>query len=184
MLDRVEEDDSDCATESSPFWATAWDSAFAVAETLAGQDWADAQLLDLGCGVGLTGAAAVARGASVKMVDAAPPALLFARLNTWPWRNRVRVRRLDWRSGRIGQRFDCILGADILYDRAEWPHLERFWREHLTPGGHVLLGEPGRAMADAVPRWLRARRWSVTCQEVRVSTKRRPIRIFRTQPDG
>jgi predicted nicotinamide N-methyase len=175
ILERVE-------TEQ-PFWATAWDSAFAVAELLAAEDLTGTCVLDLGCGMGLAGAVAAARGASVLMADAAPPALLFATLNAWPWRARARTRRLDWRADRLSEQFDRIIGADILYDRAEWPHLEQFWREHLKPGGSIWLGEPGRGMADEFPQWLQTRHWRLCVQEVPVPGNRRPVRIFVGTPD-
>ena len=63
-----------------------------------------------------------------------PPALLFAQLNSLPYAARVRTRRLDWRADHLGERFDLILGADILYERKQWDFLEPFWRAHLAPG--------------------------------------------------
>jgi hypothetical protein len=112
------------------------------------------------------------------MADAAPPALLFARLNSWPYRDRVRVRRLDWRRDRLPVRFPWIVGADILYDREDWPYLEAFWRVHLAPAGVVLLGEGGRSMGGEFPDWLHGRGWRLDRSEVALAGQPRPIRLF------
>ncbi|MDB5304568.1 MAG: prmC 1 [Phycisphaerales bacterium] len=139
-------------------------------------------VLDLGCGMGLAGTVAAALGAKVLFADLEPAALLFAALNSLPWRNRVRTRRLDWQRGRLAERFDLILGADILYERAQWPFLEPFWRAHLAPGGSVLLGEPGRQTGDLFVDWIKPRGWDLTRYEEPVATRPTPIRLLHIQP--
>ncbi len=161
-----------------PYWVQAWDSAIAVGQMLARQNLNHQSVLDLGCGLGLTGAVAAARGARVVLCDVAQPALLFARVNTWPWRDRVHVQRVDWRVDQLtGQQFRWIVGADILYDRQDWEYLEPFWRYHLVPGGTVLLGEPARTSAREFPEWLTERGWTTLCSGVRVEGCAEPIRI-------
>src|SRR5688572_13495466 len=88
-----------------PYWAELWDSAMGVALHLAHAPHVPPRVLDLGCGMGLSGAAAAARGASVTFVDLEPAALLFARLNSIPFADRVRTRRLDWRTDHLDERF-------------------------------------------------------------------------------
>ena len=136
-------------------------------------------VLDLGCGMGLSGAVAAALGARVLLADIEPPALLFARLNTLPWAGRVRSRRLDWRIDRLTETFDLILGADILYERSQWDFLEPFWRSHLALGGAVVLGEPGRQTGDLFMDWIGSRGWELRLFEEKLPTRERPIRIFR-----
>lgn len=169
-----------------PYWAAAWDSSSAVCELLARRDLSGVRVLDLGCGLGLTGAVTAARGARVTMADIATPALLFARLNTWPWSRQVQIRRLDWRTDRIaGPPFDLIVGSDILYDRSEWPHLDEFWRRHLTAKGQLLLGEPGRGTGDEFQVWLDARGgWRIACSHVRPMNANGKMRILRCATDG
>ena len=139
-------------------------------------------VLDLGCGMGLAGTVAAALGARVLFADLEPPALLFARLNSLPWRRHVRTRRLNWRTDRLDQQFDLILGADILYERAQWESLETFWRTHLAPGGAVLLAEPGRQTGDLFPDWITSRGWTLAAFEQNVPTRDRPIRLFELRP--
>jgi SAM-dependent methyltransferase len=135
------------------------------------------RLLDLGCGMGFTGMVAASLGLHVTLADLEPPALLFARLNSLPYRPPGRTRQLNWQMTRLPEQFDLILGADILYERAQWDHLEPFWRHHLAPAGGILLGEPGRKTSDDFPTWVRQRGWNLKVHEQLLSGERR-IRLF------
>ncbi len=160
-----------------PYWAEAWDTAHGMAVHLAALELAGRDVLDLGCGLGLTGAVAAARGAHVLLADYAPPALLFAELNTWPWREQTRVARVNWRADHLDEKFDLIIGSDILYDRDDLPYLDRFWREHLKAGGKVLLGEPSRAMSREFFDWLRNQPWQMEVTTMQIPDTQRPVRI-------
>ncbi len=144
-----------------PFWIWPWESAQALAAYVIDLPIVSKSVLDLGCGLGLVGTVAASCGAQVVLVDAVPEALLVARWNSWPWRRQVRCRRLDWQRETLNTRFDWIFGADILYSCEDWPHLDRFWRRHLTSQGSVLLTEPNRPAADPFVAWARQQGWSV-----------------------
>lgn len=166
-----------------PYWAELWDSAMGVGEYLTTHYSLPAthramEVLDLGCGMGLAGTVAAAMGHRVLFADLEPPALLFARLNSLPFGQRVRVRRIDWGKDRLAARFRLIIGSDILYEKAQWPMLEAFWRAHLDEAGTVLLGEPGRQTGELFPAWLGQRGWRLDEDAVKVATREKPIRIF------
>ncbi len=141
-------------------------------------DLAGRSVLDLGCGQGLTGCVAAALGAKVLFADLESPALLFAQLNAFPWIDRIRSRRTDWQTDDLGETFDLIIGADILYERSQWDFLEPFWRKHLSSDGKIILGEPGRPTGDVFGDWIKPRGWKVELFEQRVPSRDRPIRIF------
>ncbi|HEY7090993.1 MAG TPA: hypothetical protein VH518_23050 [Tepidisphaeraceae bacterium] len=167
-----------------PYWAELWDSAFGIGAFLADHPVTPSPrhpltVLDLGCGMGFAGMVAAAMGAHVLLADLESDALLFARLNTLPWWDQVRTRRLDWQKDRLYERFDVIVGADVLYDRSQWEFLETFFRAHLKIKGVVLLGEPGRQTGDMFPEWIASRGWDLEAIERKVATRQRPIRIFR-----
>jgi predicted nicotinamide N-methyase len=170
-----------------PYWAELWDSASGIAQFLTDHReliQPDAQVLDLGCGMGLSGTAAAALGARVLFADLETPALLFAQLNSLPFRERVATRRVDWRRDHLGRRFDAILGADILYERKQWDYLEPFWSEHLTNSGYILLGEPGRQTGDLFCEWISTKPWRLDQFAQPVPSFPRPIRLLRlTRPD-
>jgi predicted nicotinamide N-methyase len=195
-----------------PYWAELWDSSLAMIEILAetgsgfgvqGSGNAGTEkgtgafsslnpeprtlnplsVLDLGCGMGLVGAVAAALGASVLFADLEPDALLFARLNAIDHEDRIRTRQLNWKTARLAERFDLICGADILYEKTNWPHLEPFWRGHLKPGGIVLLGEPGRQTGDLFLDWIKPHPWRIEQLKKAVPTRTTPIRLFQMTKD-
>lgn len=161
-----------------PYWAQSWESAVAISEALIEQDLTESRVLDLGCGLGLAGTVAASRGAHVTFADAAQPSLLFARYNSWPWREQIRALPVDWRADLLGQTYDLIVGADIVYDVTDWRHLDLFWRRHLRRGGCVLLGEPSRDSADGLGEFLQQRGWQVGISQFAVPESVRPIRMF------
>jgi len=163
-----------------PYWAELWDSGAGIAQhLLADADrWKGKSALDLGCGMGLTGTVAARLGMNVLFADREPPALLFAALNSLSDADRVSTRRLNWQTDRLDERFDLILGADILYERRQWDFLEPFWREHLNPAGTVLLGEPGRQTGDLFLTWISQRAWQLQQHSQKVATRPVPIRLF------
>lgn len=172
-----------------PYWAELWDSALGVARFLVEHPLrprlgSGRAVLDLGCGMGLSGTIAAAVGANVLLADLEPAPLLFARLNTLPYAERTRIRRVDWRRDRLSERFDLILGSDVLYERKQWDFLEPFFRTHLTPRGSVLLAEPGRQTGDAFPAWVTARGWTLQRFDQPVDTRANPIRIFVINPSA
>jgi predicted nicotinamide N-methyase len=170
-----------------PYWAELWDSALGLAASLASAPkpprvsqlpLRDCRVLDLGCGMGLAGCAAAAVGARVTFADLEPLALLFARLNSLPWRDRIDARRVDWRRDSMGRAYDLILGADILYERSQWEYLDCFWQAHLAEHGDILLGEPGRQTGDRFIEWIGDRGWSLARTEQRIEQREKPVRIF------
>jgi predicted nicotinamide N-methyase len=171
-----------------PYWAELWESASGVASALSKFKLdAGVRVLDLGCGMGLAGTAAAAMGASVVMADLESPALLLARLNSLPYASRIRTRRLNWQSDRLAEKFDLIVGADIVYEKVQWESLDAFWKSHLADGGCVLLGEPGRQTGDMFVQWIASRGWSLTETAEKVPTREKAIRIFKlelTQPSA
>ena len=161
-----------------PYWGKLWDSAIGLASILADQDLTGRDVLDLGCGLGITGAVAAARGAQVVLADHAPPALDFARLNSWPWRERVEVTFVDWRMSNLGRKFDVIVGADIVYDRQDVPFLDRFWKRHLKPCGTILLTDPARLMTLDLMPLIQAAGWNIRRQPLTTQLLSKPVNVF------
>jgi predicted nicotinamide N-methyase len=162
-----------------PYWAELWESSLGIAAAVAEMKFTEStRVLDLGCGMGLAGAAAAAMGASVMLADLETPALLFAKLNCLSLSRRVRLRQLNWQVDRLNEQFDLILGADILYERKQWEFLNEFWKTHLAEGGSVLLGEPGRQSGDLFVPWIAERGWKLSERSQRTKPDGKAIRLF------
>ncbi len=141
------------ATGSSdwdPYWGLLWAASPATAELLLNQHWpADLNGLEIGCGVGLTGIAALLAGLKVTFADhssdAVKMALSNAAQNGFPNASGL---VFDWQQP-PNQQFDFIFGSDILYDSAGHEPLLRTLNAMLSPSGQVWIGDAGRTNAPA-----------------------------------
>ena len=108
--------------ELYPFGLMIWESAVVLADVLdaRGRDLDQRSVLELGCGVGLPGLVAQQHGAHVVQTDHDALALALCRHNAAL--NRVTgVQQFvgDWQAWTHAQRYDLIIGADIIYDTAD-----------------------------------------------------------------
>lgn len=133
-------------TEEPPYWAHLWTGALTLARYIdAGIDVQDQTVLDLGCGLGLTGVVAAQKGGQVIFADKEADALSFtrenARLNGCA---HSETRLLDFTRDSLETRFQLILGAEILYDQPTFPALVRFLATHLASDGRAILADAKR----------------------------------------
>ncbi|OAI93842.1 class I SAM-dependent methyltransferase [Pseudomonas putida] len=123
--------------DEPPYWSFCWASGLAMARYLAERpDWvAGKRVLDFGAGSGIAGIAAAKAGAlEVVACDLDPLALQASRANA-----ELNEVQLSYSSDFFAEddRFDLILVADVLYDRANLPLLDQF----LSRGRQALVAD-------------------------------------------
>ncbi|AHF69681.1 MULTISPECIES: class I SAM-dependent methyltransferase [Pseudomonas] len=123
--------------EEPPYWSFCWASGLALAHFLAEHPhWvAGKRVLDFGAGSGVAGIAAVRAGAAeVVACDLDPLALAACRANA-----ELNDVQLGYSADFFAEadRFDLILVADVLYDRANLPLLDQF----LSRGREALVAD-------------------------------------------
>ena len=125
-----------------PYWAHLWSGALVLAEAV---PRGRRTVLEIGCGLGLPGLVAARRGARVTFVDRAPAALAFVRASAAANRiGDVRFVAADATTPVLRGRFDLVLAAEVLYDRAAFAPLASALARWVAPGGRVLLTDAGR----------------------------------------
>jgi predicted nicotinamide N-methyase len=151
-----------------PYWGLLWPSGLALAEALLADPTAahDRRALELGCGLGVTAAAALACHAHLIAADTFAEALIFTRCNTLRNTGAVPLTRLlDWRTeaGRAACRaaapFDLLLAADVLYEQDDLAPLLALAPALLVSGGRFWLAEPGRRVSRAFAAAAQAAGW-------------------------
>jgi predicted nicotinamide N-methyase len=142
-----------------PYWALVWTGARAIAAVVAGRSMPPfVRVLDLGCGLGLSGLAAARRGFRVTFGDYLEEPLEFVRATLdREGISRSDVRRIDFTRDEPNEQYDLILAADIVYDPAHYAPLASFLDASLTPRGTILLTESLRADARVFLEGLSAR---------------------------
>lgn len=123
--------------DEPPYWSFCWASGLAMARYLAERpEWvAGKRVLDFGAGSGIAGIAAAKAGAlEVVACDLDPLALQASRANA-----KLNEVQLSYSSDFFAEddRFDLILVADVLYDRANLPLLDQF----LSRGRQALVAD-------------------------------------------
>ena len=137
-------------TEEPPYWAYLWTGALTLARYVEEHiDCRDLSVLDLGCGLGVTGIIASLKGGHVTFADKEPPAVAFAmmnaQMNNCPL---FAARTLDFICDTLDTQFSLILGAEILYDRPTFPALVAFLQHHLTPQGRAVFADARRTNTE------------------------------------
>jgi predicted nicotinamide N-methyase len=125
-----------------PYWAHLWSGARVLAEVVPPRA---GTVLEIGCGLGLPGLVAARRGARVTFLDRVPAALAFVRASATA--NDVvdaRFIAADATDAVVRARFDLVLVAELLYDRAQFAAFASAIARSIAPGGRALLTDAGR----------------------------------------
>lgn len=161
--------------EHFPFGFLLWEAAVGLARGLAAhpERVAGKRVLELGAGVGLPGLVAQSLGATVWQTDHQAGALTLARHNALQNGLASPAQFLaDWRLWSDTRRYDVILGADIMYERSMRFYLEPIFHTNLTPGGVLLLSDPGRPQALEFAAQLETRGWHLEMNTLPVRLER------------
>jgi predicted nicotinamide N-methyase len=142
-----------------PYWALVWTGARAIAAVVAGRSMPPfVRVLDLGCGLGLSGLAAARRGFSVTFGDYLEEPLEFVRATLAREAIfRGDVQHIDFTRDQATQKYELILAADIVYDPAHYAPLTSYLEASLAPRGTILLTESLRADARVFLEGMAAR---------------------------
>jgi predicted nicotinamide N-methyase len=180
MLDHPSVLDWNRRDDYMPYWAYLWPGATLLAEAVLREPGLDRQadsttlppesacsrdVLEIGCGLGLAGLAALARGRSVVFTDydeAAFPFIARSAAENQFDPSRFETRRLDWRE-LPDEQFALILGSDVLYEHRLVPLVADLLAQMLAPSGLGLIATPLRVAAEGFPAAAAAR--GLSCAE-------------------
>jgi predicted nicotinamide N-methyase len=163
FLEHLEPPEADAQPHfADPYWAKLWPAAPLLAEAvLRNLPPPGTRALELGCGSGLVGIAALAAGLDVTFSDYVPFAVELAIENAA--RNGFSQAKglvLDWRQPRTEQ-FELVLAADVTYDRTNLDPLLDVCEKMLAPGGQAWFGDAGRSPAENFVARAKNRGWHV-----------------------
>lgn len=139
------------ADEKIPYWADIWPSSLALAAAIMEDTdiQPQTQVLEIGCGLGLSGIAARQKGAEVLMTDYLPEPLEVLKWIWWQnFEEWPQTRQLDWRNPPPDTQARVILAADVVYEARAFTPLVAAYQQMLAPGGKILMAEPQRAFSQ------------------------------------
>lgn len=134
--------------ELCPYFGVIWASARALCEALSGfsSELKGASVLEVGCGLALPSLYCAKLGAQVTATDFHPEVPRFLERNIAL--NHIRSLQFvahDWQSEDSPlDKYDWVIGSDILYERQHPEPVARALARHCKPGGRILLADPAR----------------------------------------
>lgn len=142
------------ADEYIPYWADLWPAAIMLAEVVLAEPFREGlEALEFGCGLGVSGMAALSRGLHVTFSDVDEAAVQLAaanaRLNGF---THFETAAIDLRAAPARQ-FPVLLAADVCYELRLTEAVAKFVKAALAPGGLALLTDTDRYSARPL-RWL------------------------------
>lgn len=155
--------------EYLPYWADLWPAARMLAKAVLAEPWtAGLTALEVGCGLGLPGIAALARGLHVVFSDYDATAVRFAadnaRLNGFTDFEEL---VFDWRHPPDDLRVDVVLASDLTYEARHVEPLVALVQRALKPGGLCLWTDQDRPPAATLKSELARLGWPVETKVAR-----------------
>lgn len=144
------------AEDHMPYWADLWPAARMLAKWIMRQAWPPGlRALEVGCGLGLAGLAALARGLHVTFSDYDATAVEFAcanaRLNGFTDFDGM---QMDWRRPPDGVTYPVVLASDLIYQASNVEPLVGLIKRVLAPAGVCLLTDQDRVPAHVLKQTL------------------------------
>ena len=138
--------------ERLPYWAELWPSAQALTEYILQypEIFKKKEVLELGCGMGLTTMAlAMANPKKLLATDYEIAALESTQKNFVL--NKItkhpKLKLLDWRQPQLDKKYELIVASDVAYEERFFQPLIDLFKSFLTSGGKIILAEPNRKIA-------------------------------------
>ena len=172
LLDSVADDPE----QNLPYWAEIWPSGIALATTIlqSPELVQRRQVIELGCGIGITAAAAMMADADLTVTDYSALSLVLTELTCLQANVPLPVtRQVNWRDSRAhilqdsGEKWPVILAGDVLYEERDIEPVLIALDKMLTPDGVVLLAEPGRRPASEAVRRAASIGWKIETSQHR-----------------
>jgi predicted nicotinamide N-methyase len=159
------------ADEYMPYWADLWPAARMLAKVIVKENWPNDQplhALEIGCGLGLPGIAALSMGLRVTFSDYDATAVRFAADNA-----RINgledfdTLQMDWRHPPTDRQYPVLLASDLIYEMRNVEPLVALIKQMLAPGGTCLLTDQDRVPSHVLRDSLAAEKLPFTTQMVR-----------------
>ncbi|MBL4884270.1 MAG: methyltransferase domain-containing protein [Planctomycetaceae bacterium] len=158
LLELLEEtpEQSNCKTKApfDPYWGHLWPAAREMARLVPHfLQTPGTSVLELGCGSGLIGIAALAAGMNVTFSDNQPEALKLAGYNAK--QNGFKNYQLclyDWLNPPRIEPFPIVIASDVLYEERFHEPLLNVLDQVTTSDGETWIADPGRSL---LPNFLR-----------------------------
>jgi predicted nicotinamide N-methyase len=164
------------SSASWPIFGVVWPSGLALAEEMSRFPIEGKHILEVGCGIGLPSLVLQQRGADITACDYHPLAEEFLRHNTdLNGLAPIRFFNAPWFEPSLElERFDLIIGSDLLYERDHPSLLAGFLSVHANPTCQILLADPGRSRCGQISAKLLSQGYTRTESQLHLAEPHTP----------
>jgi predicted nicotinamide N-methyase len=137
-----------------PMFGVIWPSSLVLAHYISGYQIEGKRILEIGCGMALSSLLLNKRNADITATDYHPDVEFFLQRNTRLNDDKaIDFERVDWsdKSDNL-DRFDLVIGSDLLYEDEHIELLAKFIENHTKPNCEVILVDPGRGRKNKLKR--------------------------------
>jgi predicted nicotinamide N-methyase len=157
LMDHPDIREANRVDDYMPYWTDIWPASRMMAKAILRESWENFPLktsdkieaLEIGCGLGLAGLAALAKGLRVIFSDYDQTALKFvadnARLNGF---YDFRTLAIDWRHPPQDLKVPVIFAADLMYEIRNVEPILNLIKQVLLPGGTAFITDQDRTPAS------------------------------------
>lgn len=171
-----------------PYGVALWPASIALGHEIAAraEEFAGTKLIELGSGTGLPGIVAASLGARVLQTDRHELAISMCKRNGE--HNKITdidYRQVDWAEWNDDQRYDWIIGSDILYAEEMHRHLIRIFERNLSAKGRVLISDPFRKVSLKLLEQLDQNGWQISMSKWNIGDEEdelRAIGVYELRP--
>lgn len=149
-LEEIFEGDPFLEVEKFPLWFKVWEASLVLADYVAGLS-PSKKILELGAGLGVVSLVAAGFGHEVLATDYDEVPLKFLELSAKENGLSIRTQVLDWRKVNLQEKFDVILGAEIVFRKSLFDPLLDLFKNLLADQGEVILAHSGDRKRLLVP---------------------------------
>lgn len=162
---------------SWPLFGVLWDSGRVLAQFMSDFECGDKRILEVGCGIGLASLMLNSRNADITATDFHPEAGHFLAENVRLNNGRaIPFVRTGWADAPSSlDRYDLIIGSDVLYAVEQIDVLSNFVEQHAQPRCEVVVVDPGRGLQPHFTRNMQALGYGLT--------QSKPVRTAGSSPD-
>ncbi|MGM0417429.1 MAG: class I SAM-dependent methyltransferase [Thermodesulfobacteriota bacterium] len=134
------------SSASWPLFGVVWPSGEVLAHYMSDYDIEGKKILEIGCGIGLSSLMLSRRNADITATDYHPEAESFLAENiNLNKGKKIPFFRTGWADEcAFKEKFDLIIGSDILYESEHSQILPEFINRHAKASCEVIIVDPGR----------------------------------------
>lgn len=137
-LEDVFQGDPFLEVEKFPFWFKVWEGSLILADYLATVE-PPKKILELGAGLGIPSLIASSFGHQVIASDYEMLPLKLIGLSAQINNLKIKTLFLDWKNPQLFEKFDLIVGAEVVFKKSLFEPLLELFKNYLNPNGEVIL---------------------------------------------